>query len=378
MWRCNLAQRGLAMSVLYDESQIAIGEEARRVVAGVTSKEKLLALLESRGAYDDAFWRTACEQGWAGITIAEQYGGLGLGLLELGIVALAVGRGSAGAPFLTTSYGASDAIARHGQESLKREWLPRLSAGDVIGAVAFAELGATLPAESSLSYAAGKVSGLKPAVAAGAHAHVVVVLAQDGAEQVLAAVTDMGNVSRQTLSTFDNSRCTANLEFEDSTAHVLVRGAAARSAALEILARQAIVVAHEQAGGAEALMTIARDYAVQRKAFGQVIGAFQSVKHRIAEIYALVQLARANAMHAASLADTSDLVKAAAAARLLSTEAYDTAARDCIQVHGGIGVTWEAGLHLHQRRARSLAVEQGACLFWEDALVERLIEENAA
>ena len=124
-------------------------------------------------------------------------------------------------------------------------------------------------------------------------------------------------------------------------------------------------------------MEIARDYALTRRAFGQVIGAFQSVKHRIAELYGLVELARANCIHAASREGAPDFIVAAASARLSATEAYDTAARDGIQIHGGIGVTWEAGLHLHMRRARSLAIEQGNGLFWEDILVDCLTGEAA-
>jgi hypothetical protein len=129
-----------------------------------------------------------------------------------------------------------------------------------------------------------------------------------------------------------------------------------------VLARMAVVAAHEQTGGAEALMLIARDYAITRRAFGQVIGAFQSVKHRIAELYGLVEIARANCIAAAALEGQSGFLKAAAAARISATEAYDTAARDAVQVHGGIGVTWESGLHLHMRRARSLAIETGNIL----------------
>ncbi|HMO69645.1 MAG TPA: acyl-CoA dehydrogenase family protein, partial [Novosphingobium sp.] len=102
------------------------------------------------------------------------------------------------------------------------------------------------------------------------------------------------------------------------------------------------------------------------------IGAFQSVKHRIAELYVLVELARAAAIHAAACDGTPGFLAAAAAARIQATEAYDTAARDAVQVHGGIGVTWEAGLHLHTRRARTLAIEQGNLLFWEDLLVSEL------
>ena len=168
-------------------------------------------------------------------------------------------------------------------------------------------------------------------------------------------------------------RLYGDLHFAGTPAHVLAQGDAARALADDILARMAVVTAHEQVGGAEALLYIARDYALTRKAFGQPIGAFQSVKHSIAELYGLVEIARANAIHAAACEGTAEFALAAADARLSATEAYDTAARDCVQIHGGIGVTWEAGLHLHQRRARTLAIEQGNSLFWEDVLADELL-----
>ena len=124
-------------------------------------------------------------------------------------------------------------------------------------------------------------------------------------------------------------------------------------------------------------MLTARDYANTRRAFGQPIGAFQSVKHRIAELYGLVEVARANCLHAASSEGSAEFLTAAAAARLSATEAYDAAARDGVQIHGGIGVTWESGLHLHVRRTRSLAIELGNVFFWEDLLVDELTGASA-
>jgi acyl-CoA dehydrogenase len=186
------------------------------------------------------------------------------------------------------------------------------------------------------------------------------------------ALAELAGISRRPIESFDNSRLFADLAFSDTPATVLLEGEAARTTALDILARMAVVTAHEQLGGAEALLSIARDYANTRKAFGQPIGAFQSVKHRIAELYGLVEIARANCIHAAAREGEADFLKAAAAARLAATEAYDTAARDTVQIHGGIGVTWESGLHLHMRRARSLAIEQGNMLFWEDLLATEL------
>ncbi len=362
------------MSLLFDEGQLAIATESRRVLEARVDMATLLPLLEARGQFHAGFWATAQEQGWCGIAIPEEHGGLGLGLVELGIVAHQVGRSLAGAPFLTGSFGAARAILASGSDRLQAEWLPRLASGEAIGAVAFAEGQTVLAANGSVQFAHGTLTGSKPAVSGGTHADFAIVLASDGSVPVLVALA-LNGVVRSTITTFDNSRCAAALEFVATPATEIARGDAALNLARTVLALQAVVTAHEQTGGAEALMEKARDYALTRRAFGQQIGSFQSVKHRIAELYALVELARAGALHAATRDGEADFLIAAAAARIQATEAYDTAARDTVQVHGGIGVTWESGLHLHMRRSRTLANEQGNLLFWEDVLVDELARD---
>jgi acyl-CoA dehydrogenase len=364
------------MSLLYDEGQLAIASESRRVLEARVQPEHLLPLLEQQGEFHTAFWDTAKEQGWTALALPEAYGGLDLTLVELGLIAFQAGRSLSGAPFLTSSFGAARAILDHGSDELKSAWLPKLASGDAIGAIAFAEKQEALPSSPAVTFKDGKLNGTKAAVSAGLKANIAIVLASDGKTPVLVAA-DLDGVARQGFDTFDNSRCTADLLFADTPGIVIASGQSALDAALHILALQSVVTAHEQTGGAEALMERARDYANTRRAFGQVIGSFQSVKHRIAEIYGLVELARAGALHAATREGQSDFIKAAAAARIQATEAYDTAARDCVQVHGGIGVTWEAGIHLHMRRTRTLAIEQGNMLFWEDVLVDQLTGEGA-
>ncbi|WP_226018981.1 acyl-CoA dehydrogenase family protein [Novosphingobium sp. FKTRR1] len=367
------------MSLLYDEGQQAIAIESRRVLDARTSKQRLLALLEQTGVYDIAFWDTAVEQGWTALAIPEAHGGLGLGLVELGLVAQAIGAATAGAPFLTPGYGVAYAIASSGNADLQARWLPRLAAGESLGAVGLAEGNAPLPTRPTVRFAGGKLTGVKGAVPGGVSADIALVWASRDGEPVL-VLAELSGVARSPVDSFDNARLYADLTFSETPATLLAAGPDAKALALDLLARMSIVTAHEQVGGAEALMLLARDYALTRRAFGQPIGAFQSVKHRIAELYGLVEIARATCIHAAGVADQgqaqgaalSALVIAAADARLASTEAYDTCARDCIQVHGGIGVTWEAGIHLHMRRTRSLAIEQGNTLFWEDLLVEHL------
>ncbi len=368
------------MSILYDEGQQAVATESRRVLDARTDKKRLLGLLEQTGGYDQLFWDTAIAQGWTALTLPEAYGGHDLGLTELGIVAQATGAATAGAPFLTTCYGAGQTVLGCGDDDLKSCWLPALATGKAVGTCAFAEGNSPLPRVPTMRFFKGRLAGVKDAVTAGLQADFAIVWAQRDGELVLVfadlaadLTSQQTKVRRVAVESFDNSRGYADLVFADTPATLLAAGDMARKLAMNVLARMAVVTAHEQTGGAEALLHTARDYALTRRAFGQPIGAFQSVKHRIAELYAAVEIARANCIHAAAREGQPDFLRAAAAARIAATQAYDSAARDCTQIHGGIGVTWEQGLHLHMRRARSLAIEQGNLFFWEDVLVDEIV-----
>lgn len=359
------------MTMLLDEGQQEIAAHARRVLDARADKARLLALLEQVGAYDKPFWDTVVEQGWTGIGLAEEHGGLGLGLTEQGLVMQASGAATAGAPFLASGFAVAAALATAGGS----EWLSKLASGEATATIAFGEGNAILPPVPAVTFADGRLSGVKPGVTGGLAADRALVWAQGPGGPVL-ALADLAGAAHTPVQSFDNARLVADLHFDGTPATLLAEGNAALELARDTLARLAVLVAHEQVGGAEALLFTARDYAVTRKAFGQPIGAFQSVKHRIAELYGLVEIARANCIAAAAKDGQPGFRLAAADARLSATEAYDTAARDCVQIHGGIGVTWEAGIHLHMRRARSLAIEAGNALFWEDWLVDELTAQT--
>jgi alkylation response protein AidB-like acyl-CoA dehydrogenase len=284
-----------------------------------------------------------------------------------------------GAPFLGTSFAVSEFIAKWGDEPLRQTWLPQLAGGELIGTFAFTEKNDIAPRSPVVRYQDGRLFGSKLAVVAGSAAALAVVLAADASGAALLAIADLRQpgVTRETLETIDNSRCTATLDFDGLPATPVV-AADGHAAAFDLLSRYALFVAAEQVGGAEACMELARDYANERHAFGQPIGKFQAVKHAIAEVYVQVQIARANVFEAAwSLSQgNADLSILAAAARVSATEAYETSARQTTQIHGGIGVTWESDIHLHYRRSRVLALECGAAHVWEDRLVDEL--ERAA
>ena len=361
------------MPHLYSDEQSQIREQARRALSDLDSRNKLRALLEKKGAHDTEFWAVARDMGWTAIGISEAHGGLGLGLIELQIIAEECGRVVVAAPLLASATPAVHVLSEAGNPS---GVLNEFAAGFLTAAFAVAEGTEVFPKSIATVIEDGCVTGFKPAVLSGAIADRAVLLARDstGRERLVLVDLDQSGVHRSVLDTIDNSRCVADLKFDHARAielDVKDPGLVARQA----LARLALFLASESVGGADSSILLARDYANERQAFGQAIGKFQAVKHAIAEMWVLNELARASVLDAAVRLsnDDSDAEAYVAAARLNAIQAYETAAATAMQIHGGLGVAWETDLHLHYRRARSLAVEGGVPAYWEDRLVETLV-----
>ena len=359
------------MPYLYSDEQRQIREQVRRLLTSTDRASTLRALLERRGAYDERFWTWAREMGWSAMSIAEEDGGLGLGLIDALIVAEECGRVLAGAPFLATDFAAAHALASAGAS----EALAAVASGDRIAVLAFAEGTEALPEAPLTQFAGGVLKGCKTAVLGGAAGDIAIVLAggEDGSPCLVQVDLSGEGVTREVLSTVDNSRCAATLTFEAAPATILPTNDPL-TLARECLGRLALFLASEGVGGTDACIAVSSDYANQRQAFGQAIGKFQAVKHGIAEMYVLNEMARASVLDAAVRLARGDADAEAyvGAARLNAIRAYEAAAAGATQIHGGIGVTWEADLHLHYRRSRSLAVEAGSIFYWEDRVVSAL------
>jgi len=366
------------MPFLLDDDHRQIVQEAQRVLSDGWSPDTLRHLLEQVGVHDDRFWTTCRDMGWTGIAVSEDQGGLGLGPIELCLTAEVVGRFVGGAPFLSTGYGVTEALRRFGSPDQQDRHLAGLASGEMTGAI---HLTPVLDGGEHLAWTDGTLSGKTGLVVAGAWANLLVTLARDTAtgRDILVLVALDDGTDREPVQTFDNSRGYAVLRFDRAPAEILATDDATQ-AALDLLARVAVVVAFEQLGGAEACMERARDFANDRQAFGQPIGKFQAIKHRIAEMYVANELARGNALRAALALrdDADDLVLRAGAARLTAIEAYEFAATEAIQTHGAIGITWEHDLHLFFRRSRALALELGARGPWQDLVTRRVIAGAAA
>jgi alkylation response protein AidB-like acyl-CoA dehydrogenase len=202
-----------------------------------------------------------------------------------------------------------------------------------------------------------------------------VVAARDGRAASLFLVDLRGaGVSRAPLETVDPTRSVASITFANTPAEPLGEPGAGWPLLERVLDRAAVLVAFEQVGGGQAALDMAREYAVGRFAFGRPIASFQAIKHKLADMYVAVELARSNAFYAAWALSTDgpELPVAAAAARVSASEAYFHAAKENIQTHGGMGFTWEFDCHLHYRRAKLLGLMLGGVPRWKDLLISRI------
>jgi acyl-CoA dehydrogenase len=295
------------------------------------------------------------------------------------VLAEEIGRAVAPVPFSSSVYLATEAIMLFGSEQQKLAWLPKLAAGEIIGTFALAErAGASNPAALTASVAADQLSGTKLAVPDGdiADIAVVAVAGGDGAWLHLVDLSGPG-VARETVVTFDPTRSHARIEFAAVPAEALP-GSTGPETVRTLLDYAAVPMAFEQVGGAQAALDMANAYAKERFAFGRPIGSFQGIKHKLADMYIQVELARSNAYYGAWAVETgaAELPVAASVARIAACEAGWFVTKENIQTHGGMGFTWQMDCHLYYRRAKLLSLALGGAREWKQRLVQQLRARN--
>ncbi len=366
----------------YTDDQKALKDEARKFLAAVAPLTVARGVLEAPDmGHDAALWARIGEQGWCGAAIPEQYGGLGLGYVELCALAEELGRAVAPVPFASSVYLFAEALLVAGSEEQKAALLPGIASGEIIGTLAVTEGPGVLWGELPATwFEDGAVSGVKLPVTDGVAADRAVVLANsdEGLRLFLVDLTGPG-VTREFVSTLDPTRGAARISFERAPAQPLVSGDGPDQLS-RIHDRAAILLAFEALGGADRALEMARDYALERYAFGRPIGSYQAIKHKLADVFVRNEVARANAYYGAWAlsSDAPELPLAAAAARVSASAAYALAAKENIQTHGGIGFTWEADCHFFYRRARHLGLIIGAPRDWKRRLADRLEARIAA
>ena len=369
------------MNFDFSEEQKLLRTTARDYLEDRAPLALARSVLESEAAMSRELWAGAAEMGWLGAVIPEAWGGGGFGHAELVLIAEELGRALAPIPFVTSA-AVAEAILAAGTEEQKRRLLPGFPTGDRIGTLALAERRGVVRPDSvrARRRGDGTLSGTKIGAPDGAAANFALVLARDDEGSLLLALAELEQASRTAEDSIDPSRSTARLTFEGTPAERLGNGGEdAWTVLRRVLDRAAVVQSFEQLGTAQRAFDLTREQVLDRYAFGRPIGSFQAIKHRMADLYASLEIARSNCYYAAwALAnDDPGLPLAACTARVAATEACNEASTEMVQLFGGAGFTWELDCHLFYRRAQNLALALGPSAEWRDRLVDCLDADSA-
>lgn len=334
------------MNFLLSEQQLEIQQTVARLLAERYGSLNVHENFDSDEPLDAALWRDLAEIGVTGLHLAEEYGGVGLQLVDLAIVAEALGAGAAAVPMLG-HWLVGLALQLAGSDEQKAHWLPRIASGEIIATVAFAEEGGWHPRHWTLD-AATRLNGSKHNVLGGSKADLLLVGLAGGALALVEGNAE--GVSISPVEGIDRTRRTAHVEFADTPAQLL----SATSDVAERLYNAALaLLAADAFGGASRCLQMAVEYAKVREQYGVAIGQFQGLKHQLANMAVEVEPARGLYWYAAYAFDhlPGEATTACALAKAHLSERFVQVARDCIEAHGGIGYTWEYDAQVYLKRA---------------------------
>jgi alkylation response protein AidB-like acyl-CoA dehydrogenase len=356
-------------------------DAVRSYLADKAPAARVRELMETDEGFDRAMWKEMGDMGWASVAVPETHGGAGMGYRELGIVMEELGRSLLPAPFLSSAVLGAAAVQAAGSESQVAELLPEIASGASRWAVAVAEPATSwsLDAVSTRVEGSGggiRLRGTKSYVVDGHTADRLVIAARDDDRvRFFVVAADAEGLEAHRLETMDMTRKQAEVRLSGVEPLTELDGSRDAGEAFERLTdAAAAMLAHEQVGGAERCMEMSVGYAKERMQFGRPIGSFQAVKHTCAQMLIDVEAARTTALYASgALAEGSeDVPVAAALARVRCSEAFFDVAGRTIQVHGGIGFTWEHDAHLYFKRAKTSQLLLGRPREWRAMLAQRL------
>ncbi len=369
------------MNFAFSEEQDELRKAVRRFLDDKSPEAEVRRLMESTEGYDTAVWEQMAGQlGLQGLAIPEEYGGSGYSYVELIVVLEEMGRALLCAPYFSSVALAANLLLSAGDDAAKKDYLPGIAAGTTIATVALAEAsgrwdeaGVTL--EASGSGPDWTLDGEKLYVLDGHIADLILVAARTPAGVSVFAV-DKGAAGLETvaLSTMDQTRNQARAIFSSTPARLIGADGQGWTAVSKMLDLAVVALAAEQVGGAQKVLDMAVDYAKVRVQFGRPIGSFQAIKHKCADMLLEVESSKSAAYYAgwAAAEDNEELPVVASLAKSYCSEAYFHAAAENIQIHGGIGFTWEHPAHLYFKRAKSSELLFGDPTYHRELLARRI------
>ncbi len=372
------------MKFSFSDEQEGFRTALRRFLSDMSPSVEVRRLMETDLGYDVDVWRQMSQDlGLTAIHIPESYGGQGFGVSELAIATEEMGRALLCAPYFASTVLAATAIMKAGLEDQKQTLLPGIASGEIIATMAFTEGHGRWDAEGVAMIATqadGKyvLNGTKSFVLDGHSADLVVVVARrpdsKGADGLsfFTVAGDAAGLERALLTSADPTRKLAKLTFSNVEATLLGQEGSAAGPLQDTLDIAAICLANEMVGGAERLFEDAVAYAKMRVQFGRPIASFQSLKHKAADMLMEVELAKSGAYYAAAADEgNGDVSALASLAKATAADTYMQTAIHAVQIHGGIGFTWENDTHLWFKRAKSSEVFLGG----SDYHRERIMQE---
>src|SRR5690349_10623801 len=375
------------MNFAFSEEQEELRRTVRQFLEAKSPETEVRRLMETENGYDEAVWKQMGQElGLQGLAIPEAYGGQGFTFIELGIVLEEMGRVLLCAPYFSSAVLAANAIINAGTEDQKQALLPGIASGDTIATLAFTEpsgkwdaAGITMEATENVG-GEFTLSGEKMFVLDGFTADLIVVVARQAGTsgsdgiQFFTVRGDADGLNRTALSTMDMTRKQAKLEFNNVAATPLGSTQDGFAAFSKTLDQAAVALSNEMMGGAQKVLEMAVEYAKVRVQFGRPIGSFQAIKHKCADMLLEVESGKSAAYYAswAAAEDNDELPVVAALSKAYCSEAYFHATAENIQIHGGIGFTWEHPAHLYFKRAKSSELLFGDPTYHRELLAQRI------
>jgi len=369
------------MNFVFTEEQDELRKSVNRFLAEKSPETEVRRLMETADGYDTAVWTQMAEQlGLQSLSIPEEFGGVGFTFVETAIVLEEMGAALLCAPFFATVVLGAQALLTSGDDAAKAEYLPGIADGSTIATLAIAEDNGR-PGLDAVELAATNnggtwtLTGHKNYVIDGHLANLILVAAQSSNGLSLFAVDGAAaGLTKTQLPTMDQTRKQARLEFAGVEARLIGTDGGAAAGLSKALDLIAVGLAAEQVGGAQRCLDASVDYAKNRIQFGRPIGSFQAIKHKCADMLLEVESAKSAAYYAAFAAadDSDELPVVASLAKSYCSEAYFHAAAENIQIHGGIGFTWEHPAHLYFKRAKSSELLFGDPTFHREQLAQRI------
>lgn len=383
------------MDFAFNDEQLMIQQSAVGFLAKASDSAAIRAVMVSPTGYDAAVWRQVAEElCWPALMIPEQYGGLGLGFVEQAILLEQMGRQLFCSPFLASACLATPALLLSSNADLKAQWLPQLAAGSLTATLAYAEQRhdwqlAQQP-EACASADGWRLNGEYPAVLDGAQADLLILAAEleDGSLALFAVPANQSGIQRQSLPTLDQTRRLGRISLSDvlvSREQCLTPDGCAAELLDKVLQLGAIALACEQTGAAQQCLDLTLAYIGERRQFNRTIASFQAIKHRCADLMLYIECARSASYYAACVAQealatngdpllASELGQAAAIAKSEASETFMRCAGESIQLHGGVGFTWEYDPHLYFKRARASEQLLGSPSWHRERLATLILE----